>query len=130
MRIMRKKEGGFVLAVSMIFLVVMTVLAITAIRKATLDEKVSGNLRAQEVAFQAAEKALRFCERVIDLAAGSTTICQTRNNTITVYENPAGVEYNDEDVRQNFPTRWNQIANWVGNAKAVGSVMGSPYLRV
>lgn len=33
-----KRESGFVLPVSLIFLVVMTLLAITAIRKATLEK--------------------------------------------------------------------------------------------
>lgn len=125
MKNFRRGQGGFVLAVSMIFLVVMTLLAISAIRKATIDEKVAGNIRAQEIAFQAAERALRFCERAIDLAAGSTTICQLRTNAINVYENPAGVEYNDNDVRQNFPTRWNQMQNWVGNAKIATTLAGA-----
>jgi type IV pilus assembly protein PilX len=57
------KQSGFVLATSLIFLVIMTLLAVTAIRRSTLDEKVSGNLREQNLAFQAAEMALRFCQQ-------------------------------------------------------------------
>jgi type IV pilus assembly protein PilX len=61
---MRKStfQQGFVLATSLIFLVIMTLLAVTAIRRATLDEKVTGNLREQNLAFQAAERALRYCQ--------------------------------------------------------------------
>lgn len=54
------------LITSMIFLLIMTGLAITAIRRATLDEKVAGNLREQNLAFQAAETALRFCQNGIE----------------------------------------------------------------
>ncbi len=65
----RAKQNGFVLAISMIFLIVMTMLAVTAIKKATMDEKVTGNLRAHDLAFHAAEKALRFCESNLDFSS-------------------------------------------------------------
>lgn len=105
------KQRGFVLPVSMIFLIVMTMLAITAIRKSTLDEKVVGNLRAQESAFQAAEKALRFCERQIDLAAGSTNMCRLRpGSTVQIPANE--VETNHDDVMANFPVRWKDKTVW------------------
>ncbi|MBX9869932.1 MAG: hypothetical protein K2X63_09050, partial [Burkholderiaceae bacterium] len=40
------QQRGFVLVVSLIFLVVMTLLATSAIRKNILDEKLVGNLRS------------------------------------------------------------------------------------
>jgi type IV pilus assembly protein PilX len=117
-----KNQRGFVLPVSMIFLIVMTMLAVTAIRKATMDEKIGGNLRAQESAFQAAEKALRFCERAIDLAAGSTTMCQMRaGSTVTVL--PIDKEYRDADVKENFPEGWRVPSIWTSaNAVTVSGV--------
>lgn len=105
------RQKGFVLPVSMIFLIVMTMLAITAIRKSTLDEKVVGNLRAQESAFQAAEKGLRFCERQLDLAAGSTTMCQLRTgSTVQIPSNNADTDPNN--VMANFPTKWKEKTVW------------------
>jgi type IV pilus assembly protein PilX len=81
------QQRGFVLVVSLIFLVVMTLLATSAIRKNILDEKLVGNLRSQNLAFQAAERGLRFCEAAVDLRMGSTTMCQVRPaNTIPVLE--------------------------------------------
>jgi type IV pilus assembly protein PilX len=57
-----RRHSGFVLVTSVIFLVVMTLLAVTAIRRSTLGEKLSNNMREQNLAFQAAEAALRFCQ--------------------------------------------------------------------
>lgn len=106
-----KRQKGFVLPVSMIFLIVMTMLAITAIRKSTLDEKVVGNLRAQESAFQAAEKGLRFCERQLDLAAGSTTMCQLRTgSTVQIPLNE--IETDPNNVMANFPVKWKEKTVW------------------
>lgn len=104
------KQRGFVLVVSMIFLIVMTLLTITAINKSTLGEKITGNLRSQEMAFEAAEKGLRFCERQIDLAVGSVTIGNLRAGaTVTVYE--SGLP-NDADALENFPQEWALASNW------------------
>lgn len=118
----RRTQKGFVLPVSMIFLIVMTMLAVTAIRKATLDEKVGGNLRSQESAFQAAEKALRFCERQLDLAAGSTTMCQKRTtSTLTVYDSTGA--YSESDVMANYPSKWKAANVWTsGDATTMSGV--------
>lgn len=117
-----KNQRGFVLPVSMIFLIVMTMLAVTAIRKATMDEKIGGNLRAQESAFQAAEKGLRFCERSLDLAAGSTTMCQLRMGS-TVNVLPSEDAYDDTNVMANFPKRWQDKTIWTSaNAVTVSGV--------
>lgn len=112
MKTSKKSQAGFVLAVSMIFLVIMTVLAITAIKKATLDEKITGNLRTQDMAFQAAEKALRFCESWIELRAGNAKICQARTGAIVL---PTTLEFNPADVTANFPIAWQNMANWTGS---------------
>jgi type IV pilus assembly protein PilX len=120
-----RNQKGFVLAVSMIFLIVMTVLAITAIRRTTLDEKVAGNLRVQNVAFQAAEKALRYCESVLDLRAGNSNMCKKK---IGLTGTQATIlRYGSEDTplfpardpgpdpKDNFPNLWENMANWTGN---------------
>lgn len=109
-----KKQAGFVLAVSMIFLVVMTLLAISAIKKSSMDEKIAANLRAQVTSFQAAEKALRFCERALDLAAGSTTLCTLRESSLIKpieNNNPA----DPLNANANFPTQWRDEGNWKGS---------------
>lgn len=59
-------QGGVVLPITLIFLVVMMVLGIAGIRNVMLEEKMTGNLRSQQLAFQAAEQALRFCEKKVE----------------------------------------------------------------
>lgn len=107
----RKRQAGFVLAVSMIFLVVMTLLAIAAIKKSTLDEKIAFNMRAQNMSFQAAEKALRYCERGLSLAAGSTTLC-TPVGTIYNANFENNIQPDPLDASKNFPVLWADKDNW------------------
>lgn len=108
---MKHKQSGFVLAVSMIFLVVMTLLAVAAIKKSTLDEKIAFNLRAQNMSFQAAEKALRFCERGLILKGGSLFLCQPdATSTIPAFLNSN--EGDPMDASKNFPTLWMNSENW------------------
>ncbi len=63
------------LPIVLIFLVVMMLLGVTVIRNVTLGEKMAGNLRNQQLAFQAAEKALRYCENAAQgvIPAGGPT---------------------------------------------------------
>ncbi len=55
----RNTQSGAVLFVSLIMLLVLTVIGVTAMQTTTLEEKMAGNLRDQTLAFQAAEAALR-----------------------------------------------------------------------
>lgn len=59
------KERGFVLIVGMLFLIVLTVLVLSMMRTSMLEERMAGNNRDWNVAFQAAESALRDAEREI-----------------------------------------------------------------
>ena len=62
-------QRGITLVMSLIFLLLLTILGVTAISTSTLQEKMSGNLRDQDVAFQAAESALRGGEDAVNLLA-------------------------------------------------------------
>lgn len=54
-----ERQQGAVLIVSLMLLLVMTLIGVTALQTTTLEEKMAGNLRDRETAFQAAEVALR-----------------------------------------------------------------------
>lgn len=69
----RRLEKGVALPVVLIFLVVMMLLGVTAIRNVTLSEKMAGNQRNQQLAFQAAEQALRYCEMQLRLTPMGVT---------------------------------------------------------
>lgn len=92
-------QCGIALPIVLIFLVVMLLLGVTAIRNVTLGEKMAGNQRNQQLAFQAAEKALRYCENAMQgtvPTGGATPAKQT----------PA------------TPNLWDVAANW-SSASAV-----------
>ena len=58
-------QQGAVLVVGLIFLLIMTLLGVSSMSTSNLEEKMSGNTRDRELAFQAAESALREAERVV-----------------------------------------------------------------
>lgn len=57
-----RSHHGFVLVTALIFLVVLTTIALMAMRGSIFDEKISGNQRDQIIAQEAAEMALRDAE--------------------------------------------------------------------
>ncbi len=76
------KQQGAVLVVSLILLLVMTLLAVSAMRSTILEERMGGNARNQETSFQAAEAVLRegessllvYTSEPIPTSDGSTDI--------------------------------------------------------
>ena len=57
-----RRQSGVVLAVAMIMLIIVSLLAAVAVRNATSSEGINANLRQTQLATQAAESALRYCE--------------------------------------------------------------------
>ena len=57
-----RHQSGVVLAVAMIMLIIVSLLAAIAVRNATSSEGINANLRQTQLATQAAETALRYCE--------------------------------------------------------------------
>ncbi|EGV31805.1 Tfp pilus assembly protein PilX [Thiorhodococcus drewsii AZ1] len=57
-----RRQHGMVLVTGLIILLVMTVIGVTAMQSVSLDERMAGNVRSRNVAFQAAEGALRKAE--------------------------------------------------------------------
>ncbi|ERJ17892.1 Type 4 fimbrial biosis protein PilX [Salinisphaera shabanensis E1L3A] len=84
----RRSQNGFVLVTSLIFLVVITLLAVSAINSSTLQERMASNQREKSRARQAADAALRRGELVLQDAVfdtlqkpGSTVIVDTPADT-------------------------------------------------
>lgn len=59
-------QRGAVLIVSLMILVILTLLGITAMQTTTFQEKMAGNMRSRELSFQAAEAALRQGEAFLE----------------------------------------------------------------
>jgi type IV pilus assembly protein PilX len=63
--IARKQQRGAVLIVSMLLLLVLTILALGASQTTRLEERMAGNTRDMDMAFQASEAGLRAAEQHI-----------------------------------------------------------------
>jgi type IV pilus assembly protein PilX len=59
------KQRGMVLLVCLVMLLLLTMIGITAMSNSTLQERLVGNTRDQNTAFQAAEAALRVGEAFV-----------------------------------------------------------------
>lgn len=64
----RKPQKGITLFTALIFLIMLSLLGINAAQMSILEEHMSGNMRSHDLAFQAAEAALKHVER--NLVAG------------------------------------------------------------
>jgi type IV pilus assembly protein PilX len=60
------QQRGAVLIISLIMLLVLSIIGVTGMRTTVLEEKMAGNMRDQNLAFQAAEAALRDGEGIVD----------------------------------------------------------------
>lgn len=66
---MTKQQRGAVLMVALIMLLLLTLIGMAAIRGSTLQERMAGNMRDRNLAFQSAEAGLLAAEAVLDGAA-------------------------------------------------------------
>jgi len=62
-------QKGAVLIVGLIMMLLLTIIGLAAIRGTDLQERMAGNMRDRNLAFQAAEASLRIGEEVLDGAA-------------------------------------------------------------
>jgi type IV pilus assembly protein PilX len=92
------RQQGVVLIVALIMLIVISLTATLAVRNATSNEASSNNVRTTNLAMQAAEVALDYCEQsVIQFTGGTVTIAIT--STPTLYDFAS-------------PPKWQSITNW------------------
>lgn len=74
-----RKQRGVVLMIALVFLVIITMLALTALRTNIIEEKLAGNSRDWTLAFQAAEAALRDGEK--DVQSGTRFVGEAGFNS-------------------------------------------------
>ncbi|MCH8866850.1 MAG: hypothetical protein IID58_08370 [Proteobacteria bacterium] len=61
-----RHQSGAVLAVCLVFLLIITLIAVSSMRDTLLEEKMAGNTRDRNLAFQAAESAAREAEIFVE----------------------------------------------------------------
>lgn len=73
--LLRGLQEGTVLVVSLLILLLMTIIGVTAMNTNTLEEKMAGNTRDRNLALQAAESALRDGENWLSGLIGKPESC-------------------------------------------------------
>ncbi|GAB3685996.1 pilus assembly PilX family protein [Salinisphaera aquimarina] len=81
-RLTAQTSRGFILVTSLVFLVVITLLAVSAINSTTIQERMASNQREKSRARQAADAALRQGESLLGDTAFDKV--QTPNTTVSV----------------------------------------------
>ena len=74
------KQSGSVLIISLIVMLVLTILGVSGMKSAVLEEKMAGNMRDSQLAFQAAEATLREAEQYIESNIVSTANFDTNGS--------------------------------------------------
>lgn len=93
---------GVALVIALILLIVITISSMMIMRSSLFSDMVSKNMRSQNLAMQAAEIALRFCERQVADSTAGFRVFALNNSAIT-----------DE---------WQLAANWTAASNRVNTV--------
>ena len=75
MRVSPGCQRGMALLVSLVFLLLLTLIGISSMQNATLQEKMAGSLSLRNQSFQAAEAVLRVGESAVQLDSYSLPVC-------------------------------------------------------
>jgi type IV pilus assembly protein PilX len=74
---MRKSQQGMALLISLVFLLLLTLIGISSMQSATLQEKMAGSVTLRNQSFQLAEASLRIGESAVQLATYTLAVCGT-----------------------------------------------------
>lgn len=104
-------QRGAVLIIALIMLLVMTLIGVSNMTGTTMSERMAGNLTEYNIAFQAAEAALRDGESFLQ-----TATLPDFNGTNGLYKPAVG----------GTPQVWNVTSNWTGTGSKnyTGSIGG------
>lgn len=72
----RQSQRGMALLVSLVFLLLLTLIGISSMQSATLQEKMAGSLVSRNQSFQAAEQALRIGEGAVAQDSYKLPVCR------------------------------------------------------
>ena len=115
------RQHGAILVVTLMFLLVVTMLAITALRVSTSEERMAGNLKDWNIAMQAAEAALRDAEfDVYGVCSVNTSTCTPRSPVVsgaTLFGSQSGAT---------APGTCNTSTSYKGACLAPSSVAATP----
>lgn len=130
----KNRQSGVVLVISLIMLLLLTLIGVTSMRVTGLEEKMAGNSKDKNVAFQAAEVSLRDSEAWIANQVAEPEANATGSNSIWTLNSP-NLDPNLNDVTNWWQDPARDQAWWQGNAIAfsasppplLATVTTSPY---
>jgi type IV pilus assembly protein PilX len=102
-----RHQAGVALITGLIFLVMLTLIAITAMQSTTLEERMAGNARSRDLAFQGAEAAVRAAETVLS-GASLPAFNGSKAGYYAQLANGASADY------------WEHTHNWATQSVAFG----------
>lgn len=106
----QRRQLGVALITGLIFLVMLTLLAITAMQSTTLEERMAGNARSRDLAFQGAEAAVRAAEVVLS-GASLPAFNGSKVGYYAQLANGASADY------------WKSTHNWAGQSVAFSGTL-------
>lgn len=109
----RRTERGAALITGLIFMVVLTLISTAALRSTLLEEKMAGNARNVDLAFQSAEEALRAGEAVLNQA------------TLPTFSATGG--YLTASGTRGSSTYWTVTHDWTTNSTALPTAPTGAY---
>jgi len=83
--LVRGRERGTALVMALVFLTILTLLGVAAMGTTTLEEKMAGNTKDRNLAFQAAESALVAAEKWFNGLANKPTFPDNNNGFYLMY---------------------------------------------
>lgn len=93
-------QRGIALVLALVFLLLLTLIGITALNTTSLEEKMAGNVKDRNLAFQAAESALVLAESWINAQIGKPVF---PNTSVGLYLPDTGVSGDPDSV-----DNWNE----------------------
>ncbi|TDX97922.1 pilus assembly PilX family protein [Thiohalophilus thiocyanatoxydans] len=92
-----EQQHGMVLILALVILMAMTIISVSSMSTSTLEERMAGNLKDREIAFQAAEAALRHGESLVDSGISTGSFNSECTNGFCDY---------DLQEANDFPVYW------------------------
>jgi len=108
-----RHQSGAVLIISLIMLLLLTLIGTTGMQTSSLEEKMAGNMRDRNLAFQAAESALNAGEAAAK-ASAATVSCPTVPRV--GYYSP--FDANCDGIKESAPV-WDNAAIWQSDITSV-----------
>jgi type IV pilus assembly protein PilX len=86
-----RNQKGSILVVSLMILVVLTMIGVSSMSTTSLQERMAGNFRDRQIAFQAAEYTLAYAEEYARNNINSASIFNNTNGLYDTYEGPTNL---------------------------------------